>query len=48
MKLLFNDSGRPAGTAHVTFSNRGTAQSAIDEKNGQHIGSRYVELSMMN
>lgn len=46
VELIYNRDGRPAGIAFVTFANRGLADRAISEKDGKHIGRRYVELSM--
>ena len=46
VEIIFNRQGRPAGMAYVTFSSSDVAQQAVDEKDGKHIGSRYVELSI--
>ena len=46
MEIAYNHSGRSTGIGYVTFSSRNLAQQAIQEKDGKHIGNRYVELSM--
>ena len=44
--MIKNNSGRASGIAYVNFANREIAEMAIREKDGKHIGSRYLELSM--
>lgn len=39
-----NAEGRPSGEAYVRFHSTGEADRAFDEKQHQHMGSRYVEL----
>lgn len=46
MEIVYNHAGRSIGIAYVTFPSRSQAQQAIREKDGKHIGHRYVELSM--
>ncbi len=46
VEIMFNRQGRPAGFAFVSFVNQDVAHKAIEEKDGKHIGSRYLELSM--
>ena len=46
VEIVYNQSGRSVGIAYVTFPSRSQAQQAIREKDGKHIGHRYVELSM--
>ena len=46
IEIVFNNDGRAAGIAYVTFSSRSDAQRAVREKNGKHVGTRYVELSL--
>jgi hypothetical protein len=37
-------SGRASGEAWVTFTSAAEAERAVQERNRQHMGSRYVEL----
>ncbi|XP_013780783.1 epithelial splicing regulatory protein 2-like isoform X2 [Limulus polyphemus] len=46
IQLQRNGDGRPNGEALVTFSSRAEAERAIQEKNRQNIGNRYIELFM--
>lgn len=46
VEIIYNSDGRPAGVAYVTFSSPSLAQRAVKEKNGQHIGNRYVDLRL--
>ena len=46
VEIIFNRYGRPAGLAYVTFSDYEVAQKAVDEKDGKHLGPRYLELSI--
>ena len=46
VEIVYNQSGRSVGIAYVTFPSRSQALQAIREKDGKHIGHRYVELSM--
>ncbi|XP_076343782.1 RNA-binding protein fusilli-like isoform X2 [Tachypleus tridentatus] len=46
IQLQRNGEGRPNGEALVTFSTRAEAERAIQEKNRQNIGNRYIELFM--
>ncbi|XP_076335363.1 epithelial splicing regulatory protein 1-like isoform X2 [Tachypleus tridentatus] len=46
IQLQRNTDGRPNGEALVTFSTRAEAERAIQEKNRQNIGNRYIELFM--
>ncbi|CAG2103057.1 unnamed protein product [Medioppia subpectinata] len=41
-----NGDGRPNGEGVVTFPSRADAERAIQEKNRQNIGNRYIELFM--
>lgn len=45
VEIVYNHSGRSTGIAYVTFSSRSVASKAVREKDGKHIGHRYVELS---
>ena len=38
--------GRPSGIAFVTCSQQRDGPQAIREKDGKHLGSRYLELSL--
>ena len=44
--MIFNQYGKPAGIAYVNFASPDVAQQAVEEKDGKHIGSRYLELSV--
>ncbi|XP_064466470.1 epithelial splicing regulatory protein 2-like isoform X2 [Ornithodoros turicata] len=46
IQIQRNTDGRPNGEAVVTFPTRADAERAIQEKNRQNIGSRYIELFM--
>jgi epithelial splicing regulatory protein 1/2 len=46
IQLQRNGDGRPNGEAVVTFPSRADAERAIQEKNRQNIGNRYIELFM--
>ncbi|KAH9362419.1 hypothetical protein HPB48_020171 [Haemaphysalis longicornis] len=46
IQIQRNTDGRPNGEAVVTFPSRAEAERAIQEKNRQNIGSRYIELFM--
>ena len=46
VEMVLNQNGRPAGLAFVVFSSPDVALQAIEEKNGKHIGTRYLELSI--
>ena len=46
VEIIYNHSGRSTGIAYVSFSSRSLAQKAVRDKDGKHIGTRYVELSM--
>jgi len=46
IQIQRNGDGRPSGEAVVTFPSRAEAERAIQEKNRQNIGNRYIELFM--
>ncbi|XP_077983480.1 epithelial splicing regulatory protein 1-like isoform X1 [Glandiceps talaboti] len=46
VQLQYNQDGRPNGDALVAFHSADLAVQVIQEKNRQHLGSRYVELYM--
>lgn len=46
IQLQRNGDGRPSGEAVVSFPSRAEAERAIQEKNRQNIGNRYIELFM--
>ncbi|KAG0430033.1 hypothetical protein HPB47_023058 [Ixodes persulcatus] len=46
IQIQRNTDGRPNGEAVVTFPTRAEAERAIQEKNRQNIGNRYIELFM--
>lgn len=45
--VLYNFSGQPSGEALVTFPSLDLAKKAVAEKNGQLLGSRYVQLYLV-
>lgn len=45
-ELVHDSQGRATGIAYITFPSRSVANQAIRDKDGKHIGSRYVELSL--
>ena len=45
-EIMHDSNGRSTGIAYVTFPSRSLANQAIREKDGKHIGTRYVELSL--
>ena len=45
-EIMHDSNGRSTGIAYVTFQSRSLANQAIREKDGKHIGTRYVELSL--
>uniref|UniRef100_T1ILP7 RRM domain-containing protein n=1 Tax=Strigamia maritima TaxID=126957 RepID=T1ILP7_STRMM len=46
IQIQRNGDGRSSGEAVVTFPTRADAERAIQEKNRQNIGNRYIELFM--
>merc|ERR1712232_1340013 len=46
VNLTTNKGGKPSGECYVRFSTPQQAQMAFEEKQGQLIGSRYMELFM--
>lgn len=46
IQIQRNGDGRPSGEALVSFPSRAEAERAIQEKNRQNIGNRYIELFM--
>lgn len=46
LQMQRNGDGRPNGEAMVTFPSRAEAERALQEKNRQNIGNRYIELFM--
>ncbi len=44
--MVKNNSGRATGIAYVSFPNKEVAELAIKEKDGKHMGTRYLELSL--
>jgi len=42
-----NPDGRKNGFGAILFENEKDAREAIEELNGEYVGSRYVELSLI-
>lgn len=46
--LGVNPDGRKNGFGAILFNNQSDAENAIDNLNGEYIGSRYVELNLLS
>ncbi len=48
VQIGVNREGRPSGEAWVGFPSMDWAQRAVNDRNNQHMGSRYIELWIQN